>query len=88
MAIATFNSLRGEKSALIMVKANPLCISAEAVYVPRAGVTFFAKKDVDTLVKGDTFEIPDGYKLEDFIDPTTKLPRTTKDGEVLKVLVY
>lgn len=88
MAIATFNSLRGEKSALIMVKANALCMSQTAVYVPRDAANQFAKKDLTDADKGLKFNIPDGYRIEDFIDPTTGEVRVTKAGEPLKILAY
>jgi hypothetical protein len=88
MAVATFNSIRGEKSALILLKANPLEFSATPVYVPRAGVEYFAKKRIADLAKGDTFEIPDGYKLVDMVDTETGEVRMAKDGSPLKQLAY
>lgn len=88
MAQATFHSLRGEKSALILIQKNSLEFSKSPVYVPRAGIKDFAGKSAEELKKGDTFEIPDGFRLVDMIDPETEEPRTTKDGEHLKVLAY
>ena len=80
MAIATFHSLRGEKSALIMVKANKFVFSATPCYVPRAAV--------EGLTEGATFEIPDGFKLVDIIDSETGEVRHAKDGTPLKQLAY
>ena len=95
MAIAKFNSLRGEKlnSALILVKSNPLEFSSTPVYVPRDGVKHFAGKDLTDEDKGFEFEIPDGYRLVDIIDTETGEIRTTKpdkNGNVqnLKTLSY
>ena len=86
MAQAIFNSLRGEKSALLMVKANPLCMSQTAVYVPRDAANQFAKKDLTDADKGLKFDIPDGYRIEDFVDPMTGEVRVTKDGQSLTAL--
>ena len=80
MAIATFHSLRGEKSALILIKANKFVFSTTPVYVPRAAV--------EGLQPGDTLEVPDGYRLVDIIDIETGEVRITKDGVPLKQLVY
>lgn len=88
MALATFHSLRGEKSALLMVKANALEFSATPVYVPRVGADHFAKKELTDADKGLSFEIPDGYKLVDIVDVETGETRTTKDGTPLKQLAY
>ena len=79
MAHATFHSLRGDKSALILIKANAFVFSATPVYVPKTAVSH--------LKEGDTFEIPDGFKVTDMVDSDGEV-RTTKDGEPLKVLVY
>lgn len=81
MAIAKFHSFRGAKSALIMVKANVLVFNATAVYVPKEAIPA-------GLAEGSNFEIPDGYRIEQFVDPTTGEPRVTKDGEPLHVLAY
>ena len=100
MAKANFHSLRGEKSALIMVKANSLVFSPDPVYVSRAGVAEFAGKPIEELKKGDSFNIPDGYSMVEmptFDEKTGKqivdadgviVPRTTKDGVPLKTLMY
>ena len=86
MALATFHSNRGEKSALILVKANAFVFSATPVYVPRTALA-------EDIKEGDTFTIPDGYTLVNMIDVETGDPRTTKPnakGEVfnLKSLQY
>ena len=79
MAIATFHSERGEKSALILVKANAFVFSATPVYIPRAAV--------EGMKKGDIIEIPDGYSLVDMLDEDGNA-RTTESGEHLKTLSY
>ena len=80
MAIAKFHSFRGEKSALILVKANAFVFNATAVYVPKdaipAGVT-----------EGASFEIPDGYTLAPMVD-LDGVVRTAKNGEPLHILTY
>ena len=81
MAKAIFHSLRGEKSALVGVKANPLVFASSYVYIPREALP-------EGIVKGASFDIPDGYKIIDFVDPTTGEVRTAKDGSPLKVLAY
>ena len=81
MAIATFHSNRGEKSALILVRPNKFVFSAVPVYVPRAAMPVDIKQ-------GDEIEIPDGYKLVDIIDVETGEVRTTQDGTPLKQLHY
>ena len=87
MAIATFHSNRGEKSALILVKANAFVYQATPVYVPRTALPADIKE-------GDTIDnLPDGYTLVDMIDVETGEARTTKpnaQGEVfnLKQLQY
>ena len=86
--IATFHSLRGEKSALIMVQANPLEFSKTPVYVPRTGVEHFSGKPISEMAENDTFEIPAGFKLVDIIDHETAEVRTAKDGSPLKQLAY
>jgi hypothetical protein len=90
MALATFHSLRGEKktSALLMVKRNPLQFSSDPVYVPLAGAEHFAGKKLTDADESFSFEIPDGYTLEDIVDSVTGEIRTTKDGNALKQLVY
>jgi len=81
MAIATFHSFRGEKSALIMIKANPFVMSASPAYIPASAVP-------STTEKGATIEVPDGYKLTPFVDFTTGEVRKTKEGADLHVLTY
>ena len=81
MAIAKFHSFRGEKSALIMVKANLLVFTATAVYVPKEAVP-------SDIKEGDTFEIPDGFKIVDYVDFESGEVKTSKEGSPLKVLVY
>jgi hypothetical protein len=88
MATAIFHSLRGETSALILVKTNSLEFSSSPAYVPRDGIEEYSGKPAKDMEQGEKFQIPDGYRLVDFPDPETGKPRTTKDGEHLKVLAY
>lgn len=81
MAIAKFHSFRGEHSALIMVKENAFVYTSTAVYVPKESIP-------SGIEPGASFEIPDGFKVVDFIDFETGEARTSKDGSVLKVLAY
>ena len=81
MATAKFHSLRGEKSALILVKANAFVFSASPVYIPKEALPAGIKE-------GDSFEIPDGFKLVPFVDPESGEVRTTKDGAELHILAY
>ena len=81
MAIAKFHSLRGEKSALIMVKANQFVFSASPVYIPREALPANIKE-------GENFNIPDGFQLVDIVDIETGEVRVTKDGTPLKQLAY
>ena len=80
MAIATYHSNRGEKSALIMVKANKFEFSSKPAYISRKGV--------EGLKLGDEFEIPDEYRFVDIIDIETGEVRTTKEGVPLKTLMW
>lgn len=91
MALATFHSLRGAKksSALLLVKKNALQFSSDPVYVPLSGAIHFAGKALTDADKGFSFEIPDGYSLEDIVDSVTGEIRKTADGvNNLKQLVY
>jgi hypothetical protein len=90
MALATFHSIRGEKktSCLIMVKKSPLEFSGTPAYVPLAGAEHFAGKKLTDADEGTSFEIPDGYTLENIVDNETGEIRTAKDGQPLKQLVY
>ena len=81
MATAKFHSLRGEKSALVLIKANPFVFSSTPVYIPREAVPADAKE-------GDDIDIPDGYSIVDMIDPESGEVRAAKDGTALKVLAY
>lgn len=79
MAIATFHSLRGEKSALLLVKKNKYEFSATPVYVPATAV--------EGLNEGDTLELPDGFNIVPMVGEDG-VERTTKTGEVLMMLVW
>lgn len=81
MAIAKFHSFRGEKSALIMVRANKFVFSSSPCYVPKEALP-------TGIVEGAEFEIPDGFTLVDYVDFETGEVRTTKEGTPLKVLAY
>jgi len=87
MAVATFNSLRGEKSALLMVKRNPLERGGHPAYVNREGANHFAKKKLTDDDKGFEFSIPDGYTFQDMSNEDGE-PLSTKDGAILQELVY
>jgi hypothetical protein len=80
MALATYHSDRGEKSALIMLKANKFQFGSTPVYIPRVAV--------EGLKPGEEFEIPDGYRIVDLLDVETGEVRTTKTGESLKTLIW
>ena len=80
MSQATYHSDRGEKSALLLIKANKFEFGFKPAYVPRDAVS---EHEV-----GDTFSIPGGYKLVPFVDGETGEVRTTKNGEPLHVLSW
>lgn len=79
MALAKFHSNRGEKSALILVKANQFVFNWSPVYVPRAAV--------EGMTEGQEFQIPDGFRLVPITDEDGVI-RTTKTGEQLHMLAY
>jgi len=81
MAQLTFHSLRGEKSALCMVKRSEYEFGGTPVYVPRAPWG-------DNPQEGDSVDIPDNFHLVDMVDVDTGEVRTTKDGAKLKVLQF
>ena len=81
MAKLTFHSLRGEKSALCMIKQSEYEFGGTPVYVPRAPWGESPKK-------GDSVEIPDNFRLIDMVDVSTGEVRTTESGEPLKVLSF
>ncbi len=79
MALATFHSKRGEKSALILVKANKFVFQARPCYVPL--------KAVEGKAEGEEFQIPDGFT---FVPMTNDdgTSRTADSGEPLCMLQY
>jgi hypothetical protein len=79
MAIAKLHSLRGDKSALVLVKANKFQFSASCAYIPREAV--------EGIAEGEEFPIPDGYKLREMTSEDGTV-RTTKDGQPLHTLVW
>lgn len=81
MATAKFHSFRGEKSALIFVKANAFVFTGTAVYVPKEAIPA-------GINEGDSFEIPDGYKVVPMVDAESGEVRTAKDGSQLHILAY
>jgi hypothetical protein len=85
---AKFHSVRSEKSALILVKGNPLEFSSKPAYVPISGLAMMTGQDVSTLEQGYEFEIQTGFKLVDIVDLETGEVRTAKDGSPLKQLQY
>ena len=92
-AIAKFHSVRSEKSALILVKANKFEFGYSPVYVSIEGVkdsTGKTMEELEALDKDDagrTFNIPGGYTLVDIVDEDGVV-RTTKDGQPLKTLKW
>ena len=89
MAKAKFHSLRGQKSALILVKANAFMFSTSPVYVPREAVAQALGVDKpEDIKKGTEFDLPDGYTLVDIVDTDTGEIRTTESGVPLKQLHY
>ena len=81
MAIAKFHSLRGEKSALVLIKANAFVFTPTAVYIPKVALPANIKE-------GEEFAIPDGYKIVDLVDVESGEVRTAKNGSPLKQLEY
>ena len=89
MVKAKFHSLRGEKSALILIKASAFQFSSDPVYVPRTAVVETAGvKDAESIPEGFEFEIPGGFTLVDIVDSETGEVRTAQDGSPLKQLQY
>ena len=80
MALAKFHSNRGEKSALILVRANKFSFESKPAYVPRAAV--------EGMVEGEEFEIPGGFQLVEWVDYETGEVRKTESGEPLHILVW
>lgn len=80
MAKLIYHSDRGQKSALCLVKANAFQMSASPVYVPREAVA--------GMKKGDSIDIPDGYKLKPIVDGETGEVRTAKNGAQLNTLTW
>ena len=83
-----FHSLRGEKSALVLCKANPLAFSASPVYASRSGVEAMFGKPAADLTEGDeiTYDtnVYGDLNIVDMVDSDTGEVRTTKTGETLK----
>lgn len=95
MAKAKFHSFRGEKSALILVKANDFVFSASPVYVPRIAVIKALRLASDVKeedIANKDFEIPDGFKLAPMLDEDGKERTTQPDAQgqvhTLMCLVY
>lgn len=89
--IAKFHSVRSEKSALILVKANPLEFSSKPAYVPISGLATMmgiGADEIGDLEQGTEFEIPTGFTLVDIVDYETNEVRRAKDGSPLKQLQY
>lgn len=80
MAVAKFHSFRGQKSALVLVKANKFQMVATPAYVP--------KEAVEGIKEGEEFTIPDGYRLAPMVDAETGEARTTESGAQLHTLVW
>lgn len=76
MAIATFNSFRGERSALCMVRPNKFSYKSDArpAYIAKDAFP-------EDIVKGTDVEIPDGYKFVPMVDKDGNACTTEpKDG--------
>lgn len=85
MAIATFHSFRGEKSALILVKANIFQMSASPAYVPKEAVVSVLGAEPEA---NSTFEIPDGFRLIPMVNGETGEVSVTTTGETLHTLAW
>jgi hypothetical protein len=81
MATATFHSLRGEKSALILVRPNAFVFNSTPVYVPAGAIPAGTEE-------GAEITIPDGYTIVEMVDTETGEVRTAKDGSPLCILQY
>ena len=81
MAIAIFHSIRGEKktTALVLVKRNAFVFTSDPAYIPANALP-------KEIKQGESFEIPDGYQLVDFV--VNGETRHTKEGVALKTLSY
>lgn len=79
MATATFHSFRGEKSALILVRQNIFEFQGTPVYVPKEACV--------GMVEGQTFEIPEGFKIVTMVDENGEARKAT-NGDELKILKY
>lgn len=78
MRILEFHSLRGEKSALMLIK-DSFAFSSTPVYIPRTAVT--------DMKAGDTIPFPKGYKTAPIVDVETGEVRTAENGNALLQLV-
>ena len=86
---AMFIDLRGANngSALIMVRENPLSFEMKPAYVPASGIEFYTGQPASEVEPKTVFEIDAGFELVDILDDEGN-PKTTKDGQHLKQLVY
>lgn len=90
MAKAYVHSLRGEKLALIGVKANELQFGWDHAYVPRKPVEKYTPRvnsEGEETEEFDTFDIPNGFRLVPMVDKNGEV-LTAKNGEELKVLSW
>ena len=89
---AVFHSIRGEKSALCIVRANDFEFSGKPVYLPREAVLKAVGLKSEEMVAGEvynkTFNLPDGGKLVPIVDGETGEIRTTTNGETLHQLAW
>lgn len=93
MATLEFNSVRSEKTSLVIVKRNVLELSGTLAYVPTSALLHLGKlSDEDALTKGMLFDIPDNFEYADIMvrdkESGELRPACTKDGEPLKQLVF
>ena len=83
-----FHSLRGEKSALVLCKANPLAFSASPVYASRTGVEALFGKPIAEIKEGDSINydtnVYGDLNIVDMVDSDTGEVRQAKNGEALK----
>jgi hypothetical protein len=79
VAIAKLHS-RKNKFALILVKANKFQATATPAYVPL--------DSVEDVKEGESFHLPDGYRLNPMVDVATGEARTAADGSPLHTLAW
>ena len=91
-AVAEFHSLKGEKSALVLVKRHAFEYDATPAYVPRTSAAFMFDVPIDQLGdehKGLMVNIPDNYAFKPMVskdgEVRTTDPKKHKDGKVFEL---